>query len=275
MSTAIDRPFNQSSATTPRIVVVDDDPVLRAILRGYLEEAGYRVTEAADGARLMDALPRLDPALVLLDVKLPGTDGFELLRSLRARSDLPVIMLTTCAEAHERIEGLELGADDYVTKPFNARELVARVRNVLRRTTEGADAASSLPVGGGWAFHPVSRCLVGADGSKVTLTAAEGAIMAALGEAPGQPVSREALAARMGRRMGGPDDRSVDVLVSRVRRKLARQRGGGPIRSVRNLGYMLDPGFDSAPDSGLEPEIEPGPEPNVSGPDVSSRSDDQ
>ena len=133
-------PIERRSAR--RIVVVDDDPVLRAILRGYLEDAGYRVTEAADGENLIDALPRLAPALVLLDVKLPGTDGFELLRSIRARSSLPVIMVTSRSEARARVEGLELGADDYVTKPFNARELVARVRNVLSRVAErrGADA---------------------------------------------------------------------------------------------------------------------------------------
>lgn len=224
-----------------RIVVVDDDPVLRAILRGYLEDAGFRVTEAADGASLMDALPRLDPALMLLDVKLPGASGFELLRSVRARSDLPVIMVTSCTEARERVEGLELGADDYVTKPFNARELVARVRNVLRRAVERG-GAEPLAIGGGWTFDRERRRLVGLEGRRVALTAAEGAIMAALAELPGRPVSREALATRMGRRRGGPDDRSIDVLVSRIRHKLAAQRGGGVIRSIRNVGYMLDVG---------------------------------
>lgn len=224
-----------------RIVVVDDDPVLRAILRGYLEDAGFRVTEAADGASLMDALPRLDPALMLLDVKLPGASGFELLRSVRARSDLPVIMVTSCTEVRERVEGLELGADDYVTKPFNARELVARVRNVLRRAVERG-GAEPLAIGGGWTFDRERRRLVGLEGRRVALTAAEGAIMAALAELPGRPVSREALATRMGRRRGGPDDRSIDVLVSRIRHKLAAQRGGGVIRSIRNVGYMLDVG---------------------------------
>ena len=224
-----------------RIVVVDDDPVLRAILRGYLEDAGFRVTEAADGASLMDALPRLDPALMLLDVKLPGASGFELLRSVRARSDLPVIMVTSCTEARERVEGLELGADDYVTKPFNARELVARVRNVLRRAVERS-GTEPLAIGGGWTFDRERRRLVGFEGRRVALTAAEGAIMAALAELPGRPVSREALATRMGRRRGGPDDRSIDVLVSRIRHKLAAQRGGGVIRSIRNVGYMLDVG---------------------------------
>ena len=230
-----------------RIVVVDDDPVLRAILRGYLEDAGYRVTEAADGDSLLDALPQLDPDLMLLDVKLPGADGFELLRAIRARSALPVIMVTSCAEARERVEGLELGADDYVTKPFNARELVARVRNVLRRAVERG-GVESLAVGGGWAFDRGSRCLVGVEGRRVVLTAAEGAIMAALGEATGRPVSREALAMRMGRRLRGPDDRSIDVLVSRIRRKLAVQCDGELIRSIRNVGYMLDTSVSSQSD---------------------------
>ena len=222
-----------------RIVVVDDDPVLRAILRGYLEDAGYRVTEAADGESLLDALPRLAPALMLLDVKLPGTDGFELLRSVRARSDLPVIMVTSCTEARARVEGLELGADDYVTKPFNARELVARVRNVLRRAAERG-GAEPLAIGGGWTFDRERRRFVGTEGRRVALTAAEGAIMAALAEHPGRPITREALAMRMGRRLGGPDDRSIDVLVSRIRRKLAARCGSGLIRSIRNVGYMLD-----------------------------------
>ena len=222
-----------------RIVVVDDDPVFRAILRGYLEDAGYRVAETADGDSLMHALPRLDPALVLLDVKLPGADGFELLRSIRSSSDLPVIMVTSCAEARERVEGLELGADDYVTKPFNARELVARVRNVLRRAEEPG-AAEAMTVGGGWLFDPRSRCLTGAEGRRAALTPAEATIMTALCEAPGRPISREALATRMGRRPGGPDDRSIDVLVSRIRRKLAAGHRGELILSVRNVGYMLE-----------------------------------
>ena len=222
----------------PRIVVVDDDPVLRAILRGYLEDAGYRVTESAGGEALLDALPRLAPALLLLDVKLPGANGFELLRSIRARSDLPVIMVTSCSEARERVEGLELGADDYVTKPFNARELVARVRNVLRRVVERG-GAEPLAVGGHWVFDRERRCLVGAEGGQVALTAAEGAIMAALAEFPGRPITRDALAMRMGRRPRGPGDRSIDVLVSRIRRKLAAQCDRELIRSIRNVGYML------------------------------------
>ena len=221
-----------------RIVVVDDDPVLRAILRGYLEDAGYRVTEAADGESLLDALPRLDPALMLLDVKLPGADGFELLRSIRTRSDLPVIMVTSCSEARERVEGLELGADDYVTKPFNARELVARVRSVLRRAAERVVTEVSA-VGGGWSFDRESRRLVGAEGRQVSLTPAEAAIMAAFCDAPGRSISRDALAARMGRRLRDPGDRSIDVLVSRIRRKLAAEGDGELIRSIRNVGYML------------------------------------
>ena len=233
--------------TAQRIVVVDDDPVLRAILRGYLEGAGYRVIEAADGERLLDALPRLAPALMLLDVKLPGADGFELLRTLRARSDLPVIMVTSCAEARERVEGLELGADDYVTKPFNARELVARVRNVLGRAAERRGAAP-LAIGGGWSFDRENRRLVGAEGRRVALTPAEAAIMTAFCEAPGRPISREALAVRMGRRPGGSGDRSIDVLVSRIRRKLAMRCDGELIRSIRNVGYMLESDVSSHSD---------------------------
>lgn len=234
------------TGTAPRIVVVDDDPVLRAILRGYLEEAGYRVAEAADGDALLDALPLLDPTLVLLDVKLPGTNGFDLLRSIRARSEVPIIMVTSCAGAGERVEGLELGADDYITKPFVPRELVARVRNVLRRAMERSDS-TLLAVGGGRVFDRESRCVSGAGGRRVVLTPAEAAILAALGEGPGRPVPREVLAARMGRHLEGPDDRGVDVLVSRVRRKLAAFGDGEPIRSVRNVGYMLD--VDDSPRS--------------------------
>ena len=225
--------------TTHRIVVVDDDPVLRAILRGHLEEAGYRVAEAADGDALLDALPRLDPTLVLLDVKLPGTNGFDLLRSIRARSEVPIIMVTSCAEAGERIEGLELGADDYVTKPFVPRELLARVRNLLRRATERS-GSMRLAIGGGRVFDRESRGVSGAGGRRVVLSPAEATILAALGEAPGRPVPREVLAARMGRHLEGPDDRGVDVLVSRVRRKLAAFGDRESIRSVRNVGYMLD-----------------------------------
>ena len=114
-----------------RIVVVDDDPVLRAILRGYLEDAGYRVTEAADGENLIDALPRLAPALVLLDVKLPGTDGFELLRSIRARSSLPGIMVTSRSEARARVEGLGLGAGRLLAE-FPRRRLFCAPRRRLR-----------------------------------------------------------------------------------------------------------------------------------------------
>ena len=225
--------------TAHRIVVVDDDPVLRAVLRGYLEEAGYEVAEAGDGDSLLEALPRLAPSLVLLDVKLPGTNGFDLLRAIRARSVMPIIMVTSRAEAVDRVEGLELGADDYVTKPFVPRELVARVRSVLRRATERG-GSSLLTIDRGRVFDRESRRLSGACGRRAVLTPAEAAIMAALGEAPGRPVPREVLAARMGRRLEGPDDRGIDVLVSRVRRKLAAVGDGDPIRSVRNVGYMLD-----------------------------------
>ena len=226
-------------ASARRIVVVDDDPVLRAILRGYLEDAGFRVTEVPDGASLLRVLPRLDPALMLLDVKLPGASGFELLRSIRARSSLPVIMVTSCAQAGQRVEGLELGADDYVTKPFNARELVARVRNVLRRAAERGHT-EVCAVGGGWSFDRSNRRLVGADGRRVGLTAAEAAIMEAFCEAPGRPISRATLATRMGRRPRGPGDRSIDVLVSRIRRKLAPRSDVELIHSIRNVGYMLE-----------------------------------
>src|SRR5438309_3661479 len=152
-------PRHPRTSTIPgvtTVLVVDDEPVVREVVVKYLEREGFRTLEAADGDSARDLLERNSPGLVVLDLMLPGTDGLELCRWIRSRSDLPVIMLTARGEEADRIVGLELGADDYVTKPFSPRELAVRVRNLLRRTRP--EASDTAPIAfGDVAVDPVSR----------------------------------------------------------------------------------------------------------------------
>lgn len=226
------------------ILICDDDPEVGALLRRSLEAAGYGTRVVGDGAALRDALNSRVPDLVVLDLMLPGDDGLVLLREIRARHDLPVIILTGRGEPLDRVIGLELGADDYLGKPFEPRELVARVRSVLRRTTPKEVGAASEPAGclrfEGWTLDLVARELLSPSGDPVVLTAAEFDLLAELAKRPGRVLSRDQLLELARRRSGTPYDRSIDVHVMNLRRKIeADARNPHLIKTVYGAGYIF------------------------------------
>jgi len=225
--------------SVPRILVVDDEANIRRIVTSYLRAEGFEVVEAADGKAALAAFERTAPDLVLLDVMMPGVDGIEVLRELRRRSDVYVIMLTARAEETDRVIGLSVGADDYVTKPFGAKELVARVKAVLRRRREGPgpeDGAEVLRLEGltiDLARHEVLR-----DGETVGLTALEFELLAALASAPGRVFTRRQLLERVWGWDHVGDDRLVDVHIRKLRRALGDDAADARfIATVRGVGY--------------------------------------
>jgi two-component system OmpR family response regulator len=228
-----------------RILIVDDDPELRELLRGYLGGNGFAVDAAGDGPAMRKAMADAAPDLVILDLMLPGEDGLVLCRALRAApatAALPILMLTARGEDTDRIVGLEMGADDYLPKPFNPRELLARVRSILRRA--GESAARGLPARAlafaGWTLELGARHLVGADGVVVPLSNGEFKLLRAFAENPFRVLSRDQLMDVLAGREAGPFDRSVDVMVHRLRRRLDDDaREPQLIKTVRSEGYML------------------------------------
>ena len=224
------------------VLVVDDDAELRALLGKYLEDNGYRVTLAAGGRDMRVACETTRPDLVVLDLMLPGEDGLALCRELRSRSSLPVIMLTARGEELDRIIGLEMGADDYLAKPCNPRELLARIKSVLRRTRtlpHGGGDATSVKFAG-WVLDLVKRHLIAPDGAVVALSSTEFRLLSIFVEHPNRVLSRNQLMNLVLGRDSTPFDRSVDVQVSRLRTRL-RDEGREPriIKTVRNEGYVL------------------------------------
>jgi two-component system OmpR family response regulator len=212
---------------SPHLLVVDDHRDIRDALAAYLGRHGYRVAlaEGAAAARRLLETARID--LVILDIMMPGEeDGLALCRQLRARGDLPIIMLTAMAEDTDRVVGLEMGADDYLTKPFNPRELLARIRAVLRRARSLPPQPPTPPTPrlrfGRWTFDAARRELTGADGVLVPLSTAEYLLLAAFLRHPGMVLSRDQLLDLTRGREAAPFDRSVDNQVSRLRKKLER-----------------------------------------------------
>jgi DNA-binding response OmpR family regulator len=226
------------------IVLVEDDDGLRMLVTRLLGESGYRVTGCRNAIEFWRHLPAGGVDLVLLDVMLPGTSGLDLLRALRARSTVPVIMVSARNEEADRVLGLELGADDYVAKPFGRPELLARVRAVLRRASMAAlspsNPASEVLTFSGWGLDMRSRSLVDPEGAAVDLSGAEYDLLLVFLEHPGRVLGRETILELSRARLGSPTDRSVDTLVSRLRRKLEPPEGLPPIiKTVRGAGYML------------------------------------
>jgi len=224
------------------ILVVDDDAEIRKLVAEYLTLHGYRVSVARDGTQMRSALETDHPDLVVLDLMLPGEDGLSLCRDLRARSNLPVIMLTARREEIDRIIGIEMGADDYLGKPFNPRELLARIKSVLRR-------ARALPVSKGaakrlrfadWTLDCTARHLIDAEGVIVPLSGAQYRLLTAFLNHPDHVLDRDQLVDLTLGREATPYDRSIDVQVSRLR-QLLRDNGREPriVKTVRNGGYVL------------------------------------
>jgi len=226
----------------PRILVVDDDPDLRDLLRDYLGKQDMDVRTVADGDALRVALERDGCDLLILDVMLPGDDGLTLCREIRARSRLPILMLTARGDELDRIIGLEMGADDYLPKPFHPRELLARVRSILRRAPEHPDGDGSVRAlkFAGWTLDLGARHLVDDGGVVTPLSSGEFRMLNALAENPNRVLSRDQLMDVLAGRDAGPFDRTVDVMISRLRRRLGDD-GREPriIRTLRNEGYVL------------------------------------
>jgi two-component system phosphate regulon response regulator OmpR len=219
----------------PHLLVVDDDARLRELLRRYLSESGFRVTAAADASEARSNLASFAFDLVVLDVMMPGESGLELTRALRAEGRIPVLLLTAMAEPEDRVNGLEQGADDYLSKPFEPRELVLRVRNLLQRRPATDVASKDIRLGG--CRFDVVRGELYSGGDVVHLTAAEAGLLSMLAQKAGQAVSREELSISLSGNV-----RNVDVQMTRLRRKIERdQRFPRYLQTVRGTGYILKP----------------------------------
>ena len=231
------------TGVSTHVLIVEDDDVARTKLAGYLETAGHRVSEAIDGLELRRIMASDPVDLVLLDINLPGEDGLDLTRFIRASYDVGVILVTGRTDDVDRIVGLEIGADDYVTKPFNPRELLARVKTLLRRTTAHAPSVSEskgFRTFSGWRFDLRSRRLVSPEGDRVALTRAEFELLNAMIAHPGTVLTRERLLGCITHRSWEPGDRTVDVLVRRLRRKLeVDPKSPELIITAHGEGYMF------------------------------------
>ena len=229
------------ASQTAAILIADDDPHIREVVRYALGREGYRTLEAANGAEALAMFERGGVDLVILDILMPEMDGTEVCRSLRARSRVPLIFLTSKDDEIDRIVGLELGGDDYVTKPFSPKELVARVRAVLRRAggAQGAPAgAASRRLRHGRMEIDLDRCLVQWDGKEIVLTATELGLLRTLAARPGHVFSREELMRQAYEDETHVSGRTIDSHVRRLRAKFL-DAGGEPIVTVHGIGYKL------------------------------------
>lgn len=230
----------------PHLLVIDDDHEIRDLLTRFMEKNGFRVTAVRDAREARRAWTRGAFQLVILDLMLPGESGLDLARWLRDQEDVPIAMLSAMGEDTDRIIGLELGADDYIAKPFNPRELLARIRAIMRRANDTQEATghgerTARPLRfAEWTLEPARRRLLNPDGVEVPLTGGEYDLLFALLERANRVLTRDMLLDLLRGRQAGPFDRAIDVAVSRLRRKLDDQgRGAQLIKTVRGGGYVL------------------------------------
>jgi two-component system phosphate regulon response regulator OmpR len=248
------RPESQFMTIKPKhILIVDDDPQIRAVLKRYLISEGFRVSEAKNGVDMRTAMSLGPVDLVLLDLMMPGEDGLTLARASRQNSAVPIIIMTGKGEVIDRVAGLEAGADDYIVKPFHLREVLARIRTVLRRIPDaesaaGASSASSEPrePGGdvvmfqGWRLDLLRRELHRPDGELVPLTTGEFDLLRAFVRSPNRVLSRDQLMDMVKGREWAAYDRTIDTQVVRLRRKIETDPGApGLIKTVRGAGYIF------------------------------------
>lgn len=231
-----------------KILVVDDDPRICRVLHRYLSQEGFQVRVAASGYEMRSHIADTTPDLIILDLMLPNEDGLSLARDLRAQYDVPIIMLTGKIDPVDRIVGLELGADDYITKPFDERELLARVRSVLRRTkrSEHSSIASahehSLAHFAGWQLDLNAHRLISPNGEKISLTSLEFQLLVIFVKRPNQVLSRDTILNYVAKRDYSPYDRSIDVLVGKVRKKIEPDAKNPTfIKTIRGTGYIFTP----------------------------------
>ncbi|CEJ13056.1 Transcriptional regulatory protein OmpR [bacterium YEK0313] len=247
-----DKPFPAHAAIDPEphVLVVDDDGAIRSLVSKFLRDNGFRVSAARDGREMREVLDSAAINLVVLDVMLPGTSGLDLAREIRRTSSLPIVMLTAKGDETDRIVGLEIGADDYIAKPFSPRELLARIKAVLRRVNVGA-AASGAPARlfrfEGWALDPARRELTDPGGVVVDLSTGEYDLLLAFIEGPQRVLSRDQLLDLARNRVATGFDRSIDVQISRLRRKIEPTESSPPmIKTIRGAGYMFVPKVERA-----------------------------
>jgi DNA-binding response OmpR family regulator len=234
------------------ILVVDDDPRIRQMLTRYFGQEGYRVSAAADGAAMRAQLSVGPVDVILLDVVMPGQDGLTIARDIRANSDVGIIMLTSRDEVLDRVVGLEVGADDYIAKPFHLREVLARVKSVLRRrkpepepAQRFEDRAEDVVRFDGWLLDTVRRRLVSPSGNDITLTSGEFDLLAALAKQPGRVFSRETLMEHTRGHGLKAFDRTIDAQISRLRKKIEpNPKNPMIVKSVRAVGYVFSAKID-------------------------------
>ena len=235
----------------PLILVCDDERDLREMLQEYLVKRGFRVKLAADAQALREAMEADAPELILLDINMPDEDGLSALRALRVTDDVPVVMLTAAGETVDRIIGLEMGADDYLGKPFDLRELEARIKAVLRRRSSSAGAAPTGSGEGGkrtvqfgdFTLDLDGARMVDGEGVELPLTAMEFRLLKLFAENRGRVLNRDQILEQAHDRSWDPFDRSIDIRISRLRRKIERNpQKPSVIRTVRGIGYIFDPG---------------------------------
>ena len=231
-------------AEPDHILVVEDEPITREQLVSYFEEEGFRVTSTGSGDEVHDLVKNNDIILVLLDIKLPGKDGLTLTREIRAQSDVGIILVTSKQEQIDRILGLESGADDYVTKPFDPRELLSRARNLIRRVQlqQRQRRKNHIRNFEGWQLDLNKRELTSPEGEKTTLSAGEYQLLLAFMEQAGEVMNRDQLMNRIRNREWYPDDRYIDVLVGQLRKKLGERAANAKIiATIHGTGYLFTP----------------------------------
>ena len=226
------------------ILVVEDEPITREQLVAYFEDEGFRVSSTGSGDEVQKIVDDTDVVLVLLDIKLPGKDGLTLTREIRASSDIGIILVTSKQEQIDRILGLESGADDYVTKPFDPRELLSRARNLIRRVQiqQKQRKRNHMRSFEGWSLDLNKRELTSPDGSPVQLSAGEYQLLLAFMEQAGEVMNRDQLMNRIRNREWFPDDRYIDVLVGQLRKKLGERAANAKIiATIHGTGYLFTP----------------------------------
>ncbi len=231
-------------AEPDHILVVEDEPITREQLVSYFEEEGFRVTSTGSGDEVHELVKTNDIILVLLDIKLPGKDGLTLTREVRAQSDVGIILVTSKQEQIDRILGLESGADDYVTKPFDPRELLSRARNLIRRVQlqQRQRRKNHIRNFEGWQLDLNKRELTSPEGEKTTLSAGEYQLLLAFMEQAGEVMNRDQLMNRIRNREWYPDDRYIDVLVGQLRKKLGERAANAKIiATIHGTGYLFTP----------------------------------
>ena len=234
-----------------QILFVDDDKRLWRLVQRYLEHAGYRVICVGNADELHSNLEQNDIDLILLDIMLPGKDGLTIANEIRTRSSIPIIFLTAKAEIDDKVSGLDVGADDYITKPFEEKELLARVHSVLRRTlNRSADVLRTEAHFAGWKLNLLNQTLTSPEGERVDITSNEYRLLSTMVSKPNVTIKREEILNILSGREWSPLVRSADMAISKLRKKLAAHSGSSDlIKTVRNQGYQF-----TAPVSFIESE---------------------